>query len=113
MGRLDQAMQRARQSGLSPAFGSIPEDADLKRMVSELTDEFAHKRDVLYEHCAAVGRDPKEITLSSHVRLGPDGEPGPVAETAAALGERGLDLAIVTLPPPHRADAKEPSWLLT
>ena len=47
MGRLDQAMQRARQSGLSPAFGSIPEDADLKRMVAELTDEFTPKRKLI------------------------------------------------------------------
>jgi F420-dependent oxidoreductase-like protein len=62
-------------------------------------EEFAHKRDVLRAHCADVGRDPAEITLSSHVRLDADG-PGKVAETAAALGEQGLDLAIVVLPPP-------------
>ena len=64
-------------------------------------EEFARKRDVLYAHCQDIGRDPGEITLSSHVRLGTDGEPGPVVETAAALGELGLDLAIVYLPPPH------------
>jgi F420-dependent oxidoreductase-like protein len=62
-------------------------------------DEFAHKRDVLYAHCADVGRDPKQITLSSHVRLGPDGNVGTAAETAAALAAVGLDLAIVYLPP--------------
>jgi hypothetical protein len=40
--------------------------------------------------------------LSSHVRLGPDGEIGPAVDTAAALGDLGLDLAIVVvLPPPH------------
>src|SRR5450755_4173548 len=33
-------------------------------------EEFARKRDVLYAHCQDIGRDPKEITLSSHVRLG-------------------------------------------
>jgi len=63
--------------------------------------EFAHKRDVLYAHCDAIGRDPKEITLSSHVRFGADGDPRAVAESAAALGEAGMDLAIVVLPPPH------------
>ena len=64
-------------------------------------DEFARKRDVLYAHCHEIGRDPKEIMLSSHIRLGADGDAGPVADTAAALGELGLDLAIVILPPPH------------
>jgi hypothetical protein len=64
-------------------------------------DQDAGLRDVLYAHCAAVGRDPKEITLSSHVRFAPDGDPRAVAESAAALGDAGVDLAIVVLPTPH------------
>ena len=39
MGRLNKAVQRAHQSGLAPAFGSFPDDADLKKLVSDLTDE--------------------------------------------------------------------------
>jgi F420-dependent oxidoreductase-like protein len=64
-------------------------------------EEFARKRDVLHARCRDVGRDPKEITLSSHIRLGPGGDGGPVADAVAALGDQGLDLAIVILPPPH------------
>jgi F420-dependent oxidoreductase-like protein len=64
-------------------------------------DAFAHKRDVLYAHCRDIGRDTAEITLSSHVRLGPDHDYSAVADQAAALGAEGLDLAIVYLPPPH------------
>jgi F420-dependent oxidoreductase-like protein len=64
-------------------------------------EEFARKRDVLHAHCQDVGRDPSEITLSSHVRLSPDRDYGQVADTVAALAEEGLDLAIVYLPPPH------------
>jgi F420-dependent oxidoreductase-like protein len=64
-------------------------------------DAFAHKRDVLHAHCRDIGRDPAEITLSSHVRLGPDHDYSAVADQAAALGAEGLDLAIVYLPPPH------------
>jgi F420-dependent oxidoreductase-like protein len=71
-------------------------------------EEFAHKRDVLHAHCRDIGRDPGEITLSSHVRLGQDGDPGPVVDEAAALGEQGLDLAIVYLPPPHTPKVLEP-----
>ena len=67
--------------------------------------DFARKREVLHAHCAEVGRDPKEITLSSHVRLNPGTGPGTgvqqVVEDVAALREVGLDLAIVYLPPPH------------
>ena len=65
------------------------------------SEEFARKRDVLHAHCRDIGRDPREIMLSSHVRLGPGGEPGPAVQTAAELGELGLDLAIIILPPPH------------
>src|SRR5258708_32552257 len=32
-------------------------------------EEFARKRDVLVSHCADIGPDPKEIMLSSHIRL--------------------------------------------
>jgi F420-dependent oxidoreductase-like protein len=71
-------------------------------------EEFARKRDVLHRHCADVGRDPAEITLSSHVRLGPDLDYAQVAAEAEALGEAGLDLAIVYLPPPHTPAVLEP-----
>lgn len=69
---------------------------------------FARKRDVLASHCADIGRDPSEITLSAHVRLNPDLDYGAVVEEAAALGKEGLDLAIVYLPPPHDPAVLEP-----
>ncbi|MFD9895188.1 TIGR03560 family F420-dependent LLM class oxidoreductase [Amycolatopsis sp. NPDC059027] len=71
-------------------------------------EEFAHKRDVLYRHCADIGRDPGEITLSSHVRLEPDLDYVKVAAQAEALGEAGVDLAIIYLPPPHTPAVLEP-----
>jgi F420-dependent oxidoreductase-like protein len=69
-------------------------------------DEFRAKRDVLWAHCADVGRDPAEILLSAHVRF--EGDPQATAAAAAALGEHGLGLAIVPLALPHRADVLEP-----
>jgi F420-dependent oxidoreductase-like protein len=62
--------------------------------------EFAHKRDVLFAHCQAIGRDPAEITLSSHVRLNENHDYGATAAEIAALAEEGLQLAIVYLRPP-------------
>jgi alkanesulfonate monooxygenase SsuD/methylene tetrahydromethanopterin reductase-like flavin-dependent oxidoreductase (luciferase family) len=71
-------------------------------------EEFARKRDVLAGHCADIGRDPREIMLSSHVRLDPEGNYGKVVEEAAALGKEGLDLAIIYLPPPYDPAVLEP-----
>jgi F420-dependent oxidoreductase-like protein len=68
--------------------------------------EFARKRDILHAHCADIGRDPAEITLSSHVRY--TGDAAETAASAAALGEAGLDLAIVYLPPPLSPSVLEP-----
>jgi alkanesulfonate monooxygenase SsuD/methylene tetrahydromethanopterin reductase-like flavin-dependent oxidoreductase (luciferase family) len=83
-------------------------------------DEFARKRDVLAARCADIGRDPKEITMSAHVRLEPDLDYTKVIDQAGALGKEGLDLAIVYLPPPHDpkvlaplAEAIRDSGLLT
>ena len=52
-------------------------------------EEFAHKVEVLHGHCADVGRDPGEITLSSHVWLS-SGSDEHLADTREK--ERDLDL---------------------
>jgi F420-dependent oxidoreductase-like protein len=74
--------------------------------VGGTVEEFAHKRDVLHQHCADLGRDPAEILLSSHLRF--DGDPAATAAAAAALAEAGAGLAIVQLRPPHTPDVLEP-----
>ena len=58
-------------------------------------EEFARKRDILHQHCEDLGRDPKEILLSSHVMFA--GDPKATAGQAAALAEVGAELGIVTL----------------
>jgi len=70
-------------------------------------EDFRYKREVLERHCAEIGRDRAEILLSSHVRYDPAG-PKATADSAAALGAAGVELAIVQLPPPHRPDVLEP-----
>jgi hypothetical protein len=52
-------------------------------------------------HFHGTEPDPKEIMLSSHIRLGTDSDAGPVVDTVAAPGELGLDPATVILPLPH------------
>jgi F420-dependent oxidoreductase-like protein len=69
-------------------------------------EEFAHKRDVLHQHCADLGRDPSEILLSSHLLF--TGDVSATADQAAAMGEVGVELGIVTLRPPHDPAVLEP-----
>jgi F420-dependent oxidoreductase-like protein len=71
-------------------------------------EDLRHKLEVLHRHCAELGRDPGEILISSHVRLASGGGPKATAESVAALGEAGLDLAIIYLPPPHDPGVLEP-----
>lgn len=89
--------------------------ADHWNFVGGSPEVFAHKRDVLASHCAEIGRDPREIMLSAHVRLAPDHHNAgqaigysQVIDEAAALGEEGLDLTIVYLPTPHTPAVLEP-----
>ncbi len=71
-------------------------------------EEFARKRDVLASHCADISRDPNEIMLSAHVRVGEDHDYARAVADAAALGAEGLDLAIFYLPPPLDPSVLEP-----
>ena len=82
--------------------------ADHWNFVGGPPEEFARKRDVLAAHCADVGRDPKDIMLSAHVRLNPERDYDRVIDEAAALGAEGLDMAIVYLPPPYDPAVLEP-----
>ncbi len=82
--------------------------ADHWNFVGGPPEEFARKRDVLHARCADIGRDPKNITLSAHVRLEPDLDYAKAVAEAGALGQEGLDLAIVYLPPPHTPEVLEP-----
>lgn len=70
--------------------------------------EFARKREVLAGHCADIGRDAGEITLSAHLRLEPDHDYHKVVDDAAALGAEGLELAIIYLPAPYDPAVLEP-----
>jgi F420-dependent oxidoreductase-like protein len=71
-------------------------------------DAWIAKRDVLRQRCAEIGRDPAEITTSTHLRYDPSAGPSALAEQAAVFGEAGLDLGIVYLPPPHDPAVLEP-----
>ena len=45
---------------------------------------------------------------STHLRLPPDGDTGPLVEQAVAFADAGMDLGIVYIPTPHTPAALEP-----
>jgi F420-dependent oxidoreductase-like protein len=75
--------------------------------IEDELDEWRRLRDVLWEHCTDVGRDPKEISLSSHLRLDPDPDPQEVAGRAADLFEAGIDVVLLAFTAQHDASTVE------
>jgi len=87
---------------------SVARKADHWNFPGGGVDVLTSKKAVLEKHCADIGRDPSEITISTHLRLTDANDFGPLVDEAAALGEAGLDLGVVYLPPPHTAAVLEP-----
>lgn len=63
-------------------------------------DDIAAAKAVLHDHCATIGRDPAEITTSTHVRFDPAAGPQQLVDTMGAL-EGIVDVSIIYLPAPH------------
>ncbi len=66
-------------------------------------DEWRRLREVLWDHCEAVGRDPAEIACSSHLRVGPEPEGEELAGRAERLFEAGVDVVLFGLGAGHGA----------
>ena len=71
-------------------------------------EQFTAKREILQQHCDAVGRDISEIESSVQVALPADQDASESATIAAALGEAGVDTVIFSLRNPYRAEILEP-----
>jgi F420-dependent oxidoreductase-like protein len=60
----------------------------------------------LHAHCADIGRDPAEITITAQCIHDPEAGPTATAEACAELAEAGCDLAVVYLPETHHRAAE-------
>lgn len=95
-------------SGEKRTLAMVAKYADHWNFVIGAPEEFARKREVLASHCADIGRDPSEITLSAHIWLNPEHDFHRLLDEVAAFGEVGLELAIVYIPPPLNVTVVEP-----
>ena len=93
--------------GEKRALRSVARFAQHWNTIAPSVEVWQHKRAVLAEHCAAIGRDPTEIMTSVQRRLDPNGDDAALADQAAEFSGAGLDLFIVYLPPPLRPDVVE------
>ncbi len=69
-------------------------------------ESLAASLEVLRGHCADIGRDPEEITVTAQCIHDPAAGPAATAEACAALGAAGCDLAVVYVPETHHTAAE-------
>lgn len=69
--------------------------------VEEEKEEWLRLREVMWGHCADVGRDHTEISCSSHLSIGPEPDPGDVASRSATMFEAGIDVVILGFTAAH------------
>jgi F420-dependent oxidoreductase-like protein len=69
--------------------------------------QFAEKRDILFQHCQDIGRDPAEIMLSSHIEMFGD-DAARVAADVADMAAEGMERAMIWRRPPLTPDVLEP-----
>jgi F420-dependent oxidoreductase-like protein len=62
--------------------------------------------ETLHGHCADIGRDPSEITVTAQCIHDPAAGPAATADACAELAEAGCDVAIVYLPESHHTAAE-------
>ena len=80
----------------------VAEHADVWNFAGGPVEEFSRKVGILHEHCAAVGRNPAEITLSMQLRLDYADLPEATREIQRFV-DAGATHLVLYLPPPFPA----------
>lgn len=77
-------------------------------LFTESADEFVELNQVMDDHCAAIGRDPKEITRSIHVAWTDGADPAELADKAAEFVAAGAQQVVFSMRGPYRVSGLEP-----
>jgi alkanesulfonate monooxygenase SsuD/methylene tetrahydromethanopterin reductase-like flavin-dependent oxidoreductase (luciferase family) len=80
----------------------VAKHADVWNFGSGGPEAFRHKVEVLHRHCAEIGRDPAEITLSTQHRVNYD-DLGATAAEVQSLVDAGSRHVVLMLAPPYPA----------
>jgi alkanesulfonate monooxygenase SsuD/methylene tetrahydromethanopterin reductase-like flavin-dependent oxidoreductase (luciferase family) len=81
----------------------VAQYADSWNGAFQTVEEAAHKIDVLYRHCDAVGRDPGEIQKTAFMLIDPMADLDGFLRTAERYAALGIDL-IDIMPPADTTD---------
>lgn len=71
-------------------------------------EEWVELREVLEDHCQAIGRDSSDITCSIHIRYSKEDDVSQIAEQAAERLDGGVDLVVFTMGAPYDVSMVEP-----
>lgn len=69
-------------------------------------EALAASTETLHGHCAEIGRDPSEITITAQLIHDPAAGAQATAEGAAALGDAGCELVVLYVPETHHTAAE-------
>jgi alkanesulfonate monooxygenase SsuD/methylene tetrahydromethanopterin reductase-like flavin-dependent oxidoreductase (luciferase family) len=85
--------------GERSALRVVAEHADIWNCAGRGVAEFRRKSEVLDRHCAAIGRDPAQITRSMQVLVRMDDPAAARAQLAELIGAGATHLVLAPLPP--------------
>jgi alkanesulfonate monooxygenase SsuD/methylene tetrahydromethanopterin reductase-like flavin-dependent oxidoreductase (luciferase family) len=92
----------------------VAEHADMWNFPAWTAEEFRRKNQVLDDHCAAIGRDPKEIVRSMQVivRCADPAAPEATRDMLLELIDAGVThLVLAAVPPPGQDQFRPAQWL--
>jgi alkanesulfonate monooxygenase SsuD/methylene tetrahydromethanopterin reductase-like flavin-dependent oxidoreductase (luciferase family) len=85
--------------GERAALRVVARHADVWNCPARTAEEFRHKSHVLDEHCAAIGRDPAEITRSMQIIVPPGDAAASRALLLELIGAGATHLVLAPAPP--------------
>jgi F420-dependent oxidoreductase-like protein len=95
-------------SGPTRTLRAVARWAQQWNCIAASPEDWLAKKAILQQRCDEVGRDISEITCSVNLRYGLGGDLAELVARASSYADVGVDLGVVTLPPPHDARMVEP-----